>query len=123
MTIHRTAKGKPIDMSALVAKNERTRAVGNMNVNARGDTIDSHGRVIKPVTEKVTEKYAKTVSNMSAQKAKQSTPVTTPKPDTFKEELKTLEPVFEKTKEELEFEQEDEEFSDLEEEKEKNARN
>ena len=40
MAQYRTAQGKNIDMAALAAKNERTRAVGNMNVNARGDTID-----------------------------------------------------------------------------------
>jgi hypothetical protein len=43
MAIHRTALGKQIDMAALAAKNEKTRAVGNMKVNARGDTIDGKG--------------------------------------------------------------------------------
>lgn len=66
MAIHRTAMGKTIDMSALQSKNERTRAVGNMKVNARGDTIDGTGRVIKPVTAKVTDNYAQTVGNRSA---------------------------------------------------------
>ena len=58
---HRTAMGKTVDMSALQAKNERTRAVGNMNVNARGDTIDSTGKIIQPITSKVNDAYAKTV--------------------------------------------------------------
>jgi hypothetical protein len=49
-----------------MAKNEKTRAVGNMKVNARGDTIDSHGRIITPVTEKVNTAYSKTVGNKSA---------------------------------------------------------
>jgi hypothetical protein len=66
MAIHRTAMGKSIDMSALQAKNEKTRAVGNMKVNARGDTIDGNGRIIKPVTAKVTDSYAQTVGNRSA---------------------------------------------------------
>ena len=73
MATHRTAMGKTVDMSAILAKNEKTRAVGNMNVNARGDTIDAHGRVIKPVTAKVNEGYGKTVGNRSAQEKYQNT--------------------------------------------------
>lgn len=68
---YRTAQGKTIDMSALAAKNERVRAVGNMKANARGDTIDSHGSVVVPVTQKVGEKYQNTVGNKSAQPVKE----------------------------------------------------
>lgn len=63
MAVYRTAQGKRIDMSTLAARNERVRAVGNMSVNARGDTIDSYGRVIVPVTKKVGDKYQRTVSS------------------------------------------------------------
>ena len=66
MGIYRTAQGKRLDMSILARKNERTRAVGNMSVNARGDTIDSQGRIIVPVTKKVGDKYQRTVSNRAA---------------------------------------------------------
>jgi hypothetical protein len=66
MAKYRTAQGRILDMSALAAANERTRAVGNMPVNARGDTIDSEGRVVVPVTKKVGEKYQKTVMNKKA---------------------------------------------------------
>jgi|694.fasta_scaffold03493_8 hypothetical protein len=66
MVIRRTALGKPFDMSALVTKNDKTRAVGNMKVNARGDTIDSNGRIIQPVTSKVNKNYSKTVGNRTA---------------------------------------------------------
>ena len=67
MATHRSAMGKQVDMASLAAKNEKVRAVGNMKVNARGDTIDSMGRVTRPVTEKVNSAYAKTVGNRSAQ--------------------------------------------------------
>lgn len=67
MRQHRSAQGKMVDMAALAARNERTRAVGNMKVNARGDTIDAAGKIIIPVTQKVGEKYQKTVGNRSAQ--------------------------------------------------------
>lgn len=81
MKMHRSAMGKTVDMAAIVAKNENTRAVGNMKVNARGDKIDSNGRVIQPVTERVTNNYSQTVGNKSAQAARpQSRPVSQPKP-------------------------------------------
>ena len=83
MKNYRSAMGKTIDMAALASRNEHTRAVGNMRVNARGDTIDATGRIIKPVTDKVNEAYGKTVGNKSAQVTKR--PVT-PKPQ-VKEEL------------------------------------
>lgn len=70
MGIYRTAQGKRLDMSMLARRNERTRAVGNMSVNARGDTIDSQGKVIVPVTKKVGDKYQRTVSNRAATLAK-----------------------------------------------------
>lgn len=66
MAKYRTALGKVLDISGLIAKNERTRAVGNMKVNARGDTIDANGNIVRKVTEKVTENYSKTVGNRSA---------------------------------------------------------
>jgi len=83
--VYRTAQGKQLDMSALMSKNERTRAVGNMKVNARGDTIDSNGKIVVPVTQKVGEKYQKTVGNKSANVVKKSTPQQLPK--VKKEEL------------------------------------
>ena len=70
MSKFRTAQGRTIDMAALASKNERTRAVGNMKVNARGDTIDSEGKVVVPVTEKVATNYAATVGTRSAQAKK-----------------------------------------------------
>ena len=78
MANYRTAMGKVVDMAALTAKNEKTRAVGNMKVNARGDTIDAQGRVVKSATVKANDSYNRTVGNRSAQpvrpKAKSSAP-------------------------------------------------
>lgn len=70
MKQYRSAQGKTVDMAALAAKNERTRAVGNMKVNARGDTIDATGKIIVPVTQKVGQKYQATVGNRTAQPVK-----------------------------------------------------
>lgn len=66
MAIHRTALGKGLDMTALSAKNERVRAVGNMKVNARGDVIDGKGDVVVPVTKRVSDKYQRSVTNRAA---------------------------------------------------------
>lgn len=85
MTKYRTAMGKTIDMAALTAKNEKVRAVGNMSVNARGDTIDSQGKVIMPTTKKVSNNYQKTVGpNMSGVKR---TNLKSPQMDLTKEEM------------------------------------
>ena len=36
---YRTAQGKMVDFGALLSQNENVPALGNMNVNARGDEI------------------------------------------------------------------------------------
>jgi len=46
-TNHRTARGVPIDMDRIRLSNETTIAVGNMNVNARGDQLGPGGKIIK----------------------------------------------------------------------------
>jgi hypothetical protein len=91
---YKTAMGKVVDMGVLAAKNEKSRAVGNMKVNARGDTIDSTGKVIKPITNKVNENYSKTVGNRSANIVRRPPePIERKKvkPDIVKEELTALE--------------------------------
>jgi len=101
MAIVRSAMGKSVDMSALVSKNEKTRAVGNVkNLNARGDTIDAFGKVIKPVTEKVSNAYSKTVGNRSAQPLKRPRPTLQPDAAT-----KPAIDLIELTPEELELEE------------------
>ena len=80
MANHRTAMGKTIDMAALTAKNEKTRAVGNMKVNARGDTIDAQGRIIRTATAKVNDSNNKTVGNRSAQPVRNKQKVAAPPP-------------------------------------------
>lgn len=93
MAIYRTAQGRPLDMGALVAKNEKTRAVGNMKVNARGDTIDAQGRIIEPVTEKVSKQYGKTVGNKSAMPVTTRPQQTKPK-ENIDKDLQALEEEF-----------------------------
>lgn len=66
MSAYRSALGKSVDMAQLATKNEKTRAVGNMKVNARGDTIDGNNQIIVPVTKKVGKAYERTVTNRAA---------------------------------------------------------
>ena len=68
--VYRTARGKTVDMGALRLKNEKTRAVGNMKVNARGDQINDENQVIKKKTQQVTQQY----KNQSEPRAPATTP-------------------------------------------------
>lgn len=123
--LRRTAGGKMIDINALISKNEKTRAVGNMKANARGDIIDSQGRVVKTVNERVSETYAKTVGNKSAnvvKKAPASKQVVAKPQETQQETI----PIPSLTKEELEleksFEEEEIEIEKIKKEEKKNAK-
>lgn len=58
--VYRTAKGQTLDIGSLLLQNENTRAVGNMNVNARGDKINSENKTIKGRNEQMTQHYRKT---------------------------------------------------------------
>jgi hypothetical protein len=57
--VYRSANGKPIDMGALRLQNEKTRAVGNMRVNARGDEVNENNQIIRTKAEQVTKQYKK----------------------------------------------------------------
>jgi hypothetical protein len=60
-SIYRTAQGKQIDMGKLALQNEKVRAVGNMKVNARGDAVDDHNRVIETKNQQVSRNYRKQI--------------------------------------------------------------
>jgi hypothetical protein len=108
MATHRSAMGKEVDMAALRQKNDKTRAVGNMNVNARGDIIDSNGQVINDNNKRVNEYYMKSVINRGIRptsvapkrEVKETAPVVA-------QTMPKVDEKVEMTKEELEFDQED----------------
>lgn len=54
--VHRTARGRVIDMDALRQANSSTKALGNANMNANGDILDTEGNVIKR-REQITQEY------------------------------------------------------------------
>ena len=65
MTVYRSAMGKSVDMGAMTTKNEKTRAVGNMGVNGRGDLLDSKNKVVKQGSDRVRANYKKAVQSNS----------------------------------------------------------
>lgn len=53
-----TANGNAIDMEAIRLKNEKTVAVGNMRVNARGDELSpTTGQVTRSRNDRMTDYY------------------------------------------------------------------
>jgi hypothetical protein len=73
--IYKSAMGRVVDIGALMLENENVRAVGNMNVNARGDTLDSADRVVESKTKQVQKQYQKQSTNTSAMMPTTSTKV------------------------------------------------
>lgn len=49
--IHISARGKQVDMTKLTSQYELTPAVSNVRINARGDELDPHGRIIRKTQE------------------------------------------------------------------------
>ena len=65
--VYKTARGKELDMASLIAKQEKTRAVSNINaINSRGDEIDQNGNIVRPNTQRVAESYASQVGTEGA---------------------------------------------------------
>ena len=54
--MYRTMQGKMVDIEKLRAANESVQAVGNMNVNARGDVLGPGGQIMTP-KEQIIKKY------------------------------------------------------------------
>ena len=57
MAIHRTMLGKQVDMEKLYRQHETVRAVGNANMNARGDELGKGGQVVRKREEMMSEYY------------------------------------------------------------------
>ena len=55
--MYRTMQGRMVDIEKLRAANESVQAVGNMNVNARGDVLGPSGQVITPKSEVIKKYY------------------------------------------------------------------
>ena len=53
-----SVRGKEIDMEKLSLRNEKTLAVGNMRVNARGDELGEGGKIIRTREQVLQDYYA-----------------------------------------------------------------
>lgn len=60
--VYKTAQGKAVDLGAIMLQNEQVRAVGNMNVNARGDKLDSNNRVVDTKPRQIQRQNARTTN-------------------------------------------------------------
>lgn len=59
-----SVRGKEIDMEKLSLRNEKTPAVGNMRVNARGDEIGEGGKVVRTREQVLQDFYAQNPNAM-----------------------------------------------------------
>lgn len=76
----KTKRGRDIDFGQLMRSNDTVPAVGNASMNARGDIIDSQGKIIKTAKQVSEEYYSRSpnsVKNVSI------------KPDADEAEIKT----------------------------------
>ena len=55
--MYRTMQGRMVDIEKLRAANEDIRAVGNMNVNARGDVLGPRGQIATTKAEVIAKYY------------------------------------------------------------------
>jgi len=62
---YRTANGKEIDFQKIQLQNENVRAVGNMNINARGDVIDNTNKTTSTRSAQVNKGYRKQIGNVA----------------------------------------------------------
>jgi len=82
--VYKSAQGKSVDLGTIILQNEHVRAVGNMNVNARGDLLDNENRVIETKPRQIQRQNART-TNVS------TTPVQTSVIRARKEKKNTVE--------------------------------
>lgn len=87
--MYRTMQGRMVDIEKLRAANESTQAVGNMNVNARGDVLGAGGQVVTPKA-KVMQKYYEQPKGVADDTPARNKPA--PAPQTKAVETKTAEP-------------------------------
>jgi hypothetical protein len=72
-------QGRMIDVEKLRAANENVQAVGNMNVNARGDVLGAGGQVVTP-KETVIKKYYEQPKGMASDAPSKGKTMPAPQP-------------------------------------------
>ena len=92
--MYRSMQGRMIDVEKLRAANENVQAVGNMNVNARGDVLGKGGKVVTS-KEKVIRKYYEQPKGMADDTPSRSKPIPVPR-EPMKQAVQRATPVAEK---------------------------
>ena len=76
--MYRSVQGRMIDIEKLRAANESVQAVGNMNVNARGDVLGAGGKIVTK-KEQVIKKYYEQPKGMVSDTPIKGKPMPAPK--------------------------------------------
>ena len=97
--MYRTMQGRMVDIDKLRAQNETVPAVGNMNVNARGDVIGQGGKIVK-AKESVMKEYYQTPKGAAQDTPIKKAPVTKsqPIPQPQVQQVQTMNPTVQETK-------------------------
>ncbi len=85
--MYRTMQGRTVDIEKLRAANESVQAVGNMQVNAKGDVLGPGGAIVTP-KEKVMQKYYEQPKGMVS-----DTPRSRPAPAPKAEPVRTVQKI------------------------------
>lgn len=67
---YRTAQGKAVDLDGLILVNEKTIAVGNMGVNARGDELGPGGTIVNTRNQIMDDYYKLNTNSTASNQAK-----------------------------------------------------
>jgi hypothetical protein len=89
--MYKTMQGRMVDIEKLRAANESVQAVGNMNVNARGDVLGPGGNVVT-TKETVIQKYYEQPKGMVSDTPTKNKPQPAPEP-TVKQTVQKMTPV------------------------------
>ena len=90
--LYRTMQGRMVDIEKLRSMNENIRAVGNMNVNARGDILGPSGTILKS-KEQVIKEYYEAPKGVVADTPVKKMAIPTPIPQNKVVETKVINPV------------------------------
>ena len=82
-SMYRTMQGRMVDIEKLRTANESVQAVGNMNVNARGDVLGAGGQVLTP-KEQIIKKYYEQPKGMVSDTPIKGKPMPAPKAEPVK---------------------------------------
>ena len=85
-------QGRMVDIEKLRSMNENIRAVGNMNVNARGDILGPGGTILKS-KEQVIKEYYEAPKGVVADTPVKKMAIPTPIPQSKVVETKVINPV------------------------------